>query len=84
MIYRLTSQLTRSQCLLQLIAFSALLICISSLPAWVIDEKSKKAGLVECASSLIKEHNQGWRGKPDKVLCFEAYLSNFDIGSHRA
>lgn len=35
-------------------------------------------GLVECTESHLKKHNPDLAGKPDRILCFQAYVSNFN------
>src|SRR6267154_1020278 len=43
-------------------------------------DAEKRAGIVECTPTLLKKFNPGLAGKPDSLVCFEAYISNFDTG----
>lgn len=38
-----------------------------------------KVGIVECTQTHLTDHNPGLAGKPDKVICFEGYVSNFNV-----
>ncbi len=37
-----------------------------------------KSGIVECTDALLKDHNPGLAGNPDRVICFQGYISNFN------
>ena len=43
-----------------------------------LSEQDKKSGLVECTQALLDDHNPGLAGNPDRVICFTAYVSNFN------
>jgi DNA/RNA endonuclease G (NUC1) len=47
-------------------------------------DAEKQAGIVECTPALLKKINPGLAGKPDSLVCFEAYVSNFDTGKKTA
>ena len=58
------------------LALLAFLACSPALAA--VDEASEKAGIVECSPALLEKHNPALAGKPDTLVCFEAYVSNFN------
>lgn len=37
-----------------------------------------KQGIVECTATHLKKNNPDLAGKPDRLVCFEAYVSNFN------
>lgn len=37
-----------------------------------------KSGLVECSDALLKDHNPGLADGPDRLICFQGYVSNFN------
>src|SRR5882672_2299546 len=43
-----------------------------------ISAADKKSGIVECTAALLKDHNPDLAGNPDRVICFEGYVSNFN------
>jgi endonuclease G len=43
-----------------------------------VTEADAKQGIIECTDSHIKMHNPDLAGKPDTILCFLAYVSNFN------
>jgi DNA/RNA endonuclease G (NUC1) len=43
-----------------------------------ISEADAKSGLVECTAALLKDHNPGLADNPDLIICFQAYVSNFN------
>lgn len=43
-----------------------------------LSEADKKSGLVECTKAVLTDHNPGLAGNPDRLLCFQAYVSNFN------
>lgn len=43
-----------------------------------LSEADTKSGLVECTPALLKDHNPGLADNPDRLICFEAYVSNFN------
>jgi DNA/RNA endonuclease G (NUC1) len=43
-----------------------------------VSDADKKSGLVECTDAVKDNHNPGLAGKPDRLLCFEGYISNFN------
>ena len=38
-------------------------------------------GIIECTAAHLKKHNPGLAGNPDKIICFEGYVSNFNTGT---
>ena len=51
----------------------------AALPAHAaVSEADAKSGIVDCTPAVLSNHNPGLAGKPDKVICFEAYISNFN------
>ena len=40
-------------------------------------------GMVECTTSRLQKHNPDLAGNPDRVICFEGYVSNFNISVAR-
>ena len=66
-------------------AFRVLQICIVAttgafaLPARAaISEGDAKVGIVECTPALLSDHNPGLADKPDRLVCFGGYVSNFN------
>jgi DNA/RNA endonuclease G (NUC1) len=45
---------------------------------------AKDVGIVDCAPERIQDHGQIIIGDVDYLVCFEAYVSNFDTGKQRA
>lgn len=43
-----------------------------------VSDADAKNGIVECTPALVNDHNPGLADKPDKVICFQAYVSNFN------
>ena len=43
-----------------------------------VSEADAAQGLVECTEAHLKNHNPDLAGKPDTILCFQAYVSNFN------
>ncbi|HEX5212615.1 MAG TPA: DNA/RNA non-specific endonuclease [Pseudolabrys sp.] len=37
-----------------------------------------KSGIVECTPDVLKDHNPGLADNPDRVICFQGYISNFN------
>ena len=50
----------------------------SSVQAAVTDNNAKQ-GIVECTAAHLQKHNpDGLAGEPDRLVCFQAYVSNFN------
>jgi endonuclease G, mitochondrial len=65
-----------------LIAAAALAL---SAPARAeISAADAKSGIVECTPGLLKEHNPGLADNPDRLICFQAYVSNFNTKPRNA
>jgi endonuclease G, mitochondrial len=43
-----------------------------------VSEEDEKQGIIECTASHLKKHNPDLAGKPDRLVCFQAYVSNFN------
>ena len=43
-----------------------------------ISVQDAKSGVVACTPQLLKDHNPGLADNPDRVICFQAYVSNFN------
>ena len=43
-----------------------------------ISAADAKSGIVECTPAMLKEHNPGLADNPDRLICFEGYVSNFN------
>ena len=48
-----------------------------------VSDADAAQGIIECSESHLKKHNPDLAGKPDKVLCFLAYVSNFNTRSRQ-
>jgi len=46
-----------------------------------ISAADAKSGIVECTPDLLKEHNPSLADNPDRLVCFQAYVSNFNTQS---
>ena len=43
-----------------------------------------KVGIVECTDAVLKDHNPGIADNPDRLICFEGYVSNFNTKPRNA
>jgi endonuclease G len=43
-----------------------------------LSDADKKSGVVECTDAVLKDHNPGLAEAPDRVICFQGYISNFN------
>lgn len=41
-----------------------------------VSEKDAKIGVVDCTDARLKERNPGLSGDPDRLICFDGYVSN--------
>lgn len=53
-------------------------LALSTAARAEISAADAKSGLVECTADLLKDHNPGLAGNPDRLICFEGYVSNFN------
>jgi len=59
--------------------------CIAALPARAeVSAADIEHGMVECTPARLQDHNPGLAGNPDRLLCFEAYVSNFNTKERSA
>jgi DNA/RNA endonuclease G (NUC1) len=54
-----------------------LLLFFIGLAGSIAAEVADPAGTRECSADLVATHNPSLAGKPDRLVCFEAYISNF-------
>lgn len=38
-------------------------------------------GIIDCTAAHLKKNNPGLAGNPDKIICFEGYVSNFNTAT---
>lgn len=43
-----------------------------------VSEADAKVGIVECTNAVRQDHNPGLADNPDTLICFQAYISNFN------
>src|ERR1041385_4938512 len=46
--------------------------------AAAVSEADAGQGIVECTADHLKKHNPDLAGKADRLICFQAYVSNFN------
>lgn len=57
----------------------ALATALASAPARAeVSAADAKSGIVECTDALVKDHNPGLADNPDRLICFQGYISNFN------
>lgn len=78
----LAQRLCHSTTWMLLVAAAALALCASARAE--ISAADAKSGVVECTPALLKDHNPGLADNPDRVICFEAYVSNFNTKPRKA
>lgn len=44
-----------------------------------VSEADKKVGIVDCTDAVLTNHNPGLADNPDRLICFEGYVSNFNL-----
>lgn len=60
-------------------AWVAALILFASSPGQAaVSAADAKQGIIECTAQHLKKNNPDLAGKPDRVVCFQAYVSNFN------
>ena len=64
-----------NSCLVVAVA-GVLAICAPAQAA--VSEADAKVGIVECTDAVLKNHNPGLADNPDRLICFEGYVSNFN------
>ncbi len=45
-----------------------------------VDDEARRVGIVECADQQGGEHNPGLAAVTDRLVCFQAFAVNFDLG----
>ncbi|HEY1472771.1 MAG TPA: DNA/RNA non-specific endonuclease [Pseudolabrys sp.] len=58
------------------IAAAAIALCATARADVSADDA--KSGIVECTPALLSDHNPGLAGNPDRLICFQGYISNFN------
>jgi endonuclease G, mitochondrial len=62
-----------------LLVAAFVLVTVGAAPARAdVSAADAKSGIVECTQALLNDHNPGLAGDPDRLICFEGYVSNFD------
>ncbi len=51
-------------------------LAISAPAQAAVSAADAKAGIVECTEAVLKNHNPGLADNPDRLVCFEGYVSN--------
>src|SRR4051812_6535534 len=62
--------------------FTALILALTiagSPGVAAVSEADAEQGIIECTADHLKKNNPDLAGKPDRLICFEAYVSNFNI-----
>jgi hypothetical protein len=58
----------------------AVLLAAAAAPARAdVSADDAKVGIVDCTPARLTEHNPGLADKPDRLICFEGYVSNFNV-----
>jgi endonuclease G len=58
---------------------SIVLAMVFAAPAVAaVSAADAKVGIVECTQAVLDDHNPGLAGDPDRLICFEGYISNFN------
>lgn len=53
-------------------------LALSTAARAEVSAADAKSGIVECTQDLLKEHNPGLADNPDRLICFQGYISNFN------
>src|SRR4051812_13545720 len=60
-------------------SFAALFVGVAGSSTWAdVSEADAEQGIIECTADLLKKNNPDLAGKPDRLICFQAYVSNFN------
>jgi endonuclease G, mitochondrial len=62
-----------------LLIVPAVFITCAGAATAAVSAADKKAGIVECTDAVVKNHNPGLADNPDRLVCFEGYVSNFNV-----
>jgi DNA/RNA endonuclease G (NUC1) len=68
----------RRTCVTRTCAIAALIVIAASPGQAAVSDADAKEGIIECTDSHLKEHNPDLAGRADTVVCFLAYVSNFN------
>ena len=53
-------------------------LALSTAARAEVSAADTKSGIVECTDALLKDHNPGLADNPDRLICFQGYVSNFN------
>lgn len=58
---------------------------VARVPAFAeVSAQDAKSGIVECTTQHLQDHNPGLADDPDRLICFQAYVSNFNTKARSA
>lgn len=61
-------------------AMVVLAAVLAAVPARAeVSADDAKSGIVDCTAAVLQDHNPGLADKPDRVICFAGYISNFNV-----
>lgn len=60
------------------LSFIAATLVLAPAARAEVSAADAKAGIIECTDAVLKDHNPGLADNPDRVICFQAYVSNFN------